>query len=89
MLSYLSYLPGCACCVCQDYLNVQCAQLLGTEPVGGKNVITSGFVASYFSPGSARVIHPSACSPLLGYHLRLNTLAHQRGVWGTARTPEM
>jgi len=35
--------------------------------------------------GIARVIYPSAGSPLLVHHLSLNQLAHQRGVWGTVR----
>jgi len=55
---------------------------------GWYNILMSGFVVPYFSPGSARVIHPSAGSPIFVHHLSLNPLAHQR-VWGTLRTPEM
>jgi len=61
----------------------------GIERAGGLNIFMSGFVAPYFSLGSARVIHPSAGIPPLVHHLYLNPLAHQRGVWGTVRTPEM
>ena len=65
------------------------AQSFVTERTGGYNISTSSWAALYFSLGSARVIHPSAGIPPLVHHLYLNPLAHQRGVWGTVRTPEM
>ena len=64
-------------------------QFFVTERPGGYNIYMSGWAAPYFSLGSARVLHPSAGSPLLVHHLNLYQLAHQRGVWRTVRTSEI
>jgi len=67
------------------------AQLFVTERAGGYNILMSGLVAPYFSPGSARGIHSVSysqayrCERLRSFE----SLAHQRGVWGTVRTSKM
>jgi len=63
---------------------VRCAQSFVTERAGGYNILMSGWVAPYFSPGSARGIHSVSCNQAYGCE-RLQSfewLARQKGVLG-------
>ena len=63
-----------------------------TERTGGYNISMSGWVAPSSFAGSARVIRLIVVRSILRVRTPSelsNQLEHQKGVWGTVRTPEM